>query len=320
MTMSTAILLASLFSFGAAAPQDAKETAAWTALNAVVPAQKYPQRQRFQKLPEPRYAEQLAQLDKVLETAAGTSVEPVVLYYRGNALFQLERFADAKTCFEDLKARFPQHGLCKVSAGPEHAGPSLADLALRDATSEVDVRKRYTVKNLPEAVLDQSAKAVFHTTKGDITIKFYSSAAPETVANFKKLVQNGQYVDTYFHRVIPMQRVVGGCPNTKKDNRPREDDGMGSLGYDLPYEVNTAMHKAGAISMLRIAGTERVHSCQFSICIIDQPELNTQQAVFGEVVDGLDVVKKTSQERADDLGNPYEHVTITGTEWVAGGD
>ena len=40
------------------------------------------------------------------------------------------------------------------------------------------------------------------------------------------------------------QRITGGCPNTKKENRPRDDDGAGSIGYDLPLEMSSAMHTA----------------------------------------------------------------------------
>lgn len=298
--------------------QDQKEAAAWKALGAAVPNHKYPQKGRFQREPEPDYTQQIGKLDKALEAAKGTSAEPTALFYRGNTLFQLERIDEALAIFEDIKARFPKHGLVTQPWGPDASSKSAVDLAIEDAKKELEIRKTYAVKHLPAAVLDQGPRAVFHTTKGDFTIKFFKTAAPEAVANFKKLIQGGQYVDTYFHRVSPMQRVTGGCPNTKKDNRNREDDGDGSVGYDLPLEFNAALHTAGAVSMQRIAGKERASGCIFNICVIDQPDLNATEGVFGMVVDGLEIVKRITQERADDVSNPYEHIWIQGTEWIEG--
>lgn len=316
MNIIKLLAMSGILSFLAFVPQDQKESAAWKALGATVPNHKYPQKGRYQRAPEPNYADQVKKLDATLETTKGTSAEPHTLFYKGNALFQLEKFADALAVFEDLKARFPNHGLVKATWQPEPTGKSAVDIAIDDCKSEIEIRKVYEVKRLPTAVLDEGPKAIIHTSKGDFTIKFYKGVCPETTANFKKLVQSGQFVDTYFHQVVTMQRVLGGCPNTKKDNRPRDDDGTGSLGYDLPLELSTAMHSPGAISMQRIHGKDRASSCQFTICLLDQPDLNSTQAVFGQVTEGLDNLKRISQERADDVGNPYEHVWIVGTEWI----
>lgn len=313
--LKTLVVTLFLFAGAASEVQDKKEVEAWKAYSAAVTQHKYPARGRFVRTPEQEPAALMKKLDQALGVAKDTSAEPIVLFNLGNALFNLGDFENARKTFEDLKTRFPNHGLVKSPAAADPAGPTMVDAAIADCVTEATIRKTYEVKRLPAAVIDEKAHAVFHTSQGDFTMRFYKSAAPETVANFKKLITTGFYNDTYFHRVATMQKIWGGCPNTKPASRGREDDGQGGVPYDLPYELSTAQHTAGAVSMVRIQGKDRSHGCHFSICVTEQPDLNGQQAPFGVVTEGLDVVKKISQQRADDIGNPYESVTIKGVEW-----
>lgn len=309
----TTLALLLMITAGATA-QDA-ETAGWKALSTATPSHHYPDRGRFRRTPEGDVSKKLAALTKAAEATKGSSAEPVTLYYLGNTHFALNQFKDAVRVFSDLLSRFPKHGLCVVAVG-DKGSPSAVQLAIQDCKSEIEIRKIYTPRDLPIATLDPSARAIFHTNKGDFTMGFYSKAAPKTVANFKKLVKEGWFNNTYFHVVNPMQTVSAGCPNTREGNRNRNDDGDGSPGYDLPIELSTATHNAGAVSMTRLRASKRAHGSQFTICATPQPKLNNNQAVFGQVIDGLDRVKRVSQERADDHNRPYEHVWITGVEWV----
>jgi peptidyl-prolyl cis-trans isomerase B (cyclophilin B) len=59
------------------------------------------------------------------------------------------------------------------------------------------------------------SRAIIKTAKGDMTVEFYDNDAPNTVANFKKLANEGFYDGVTFHRVIPDFVVQGGCPNSK---------------------------------------------------------------------------------------------------------
>ena len=116
------------------------------------------------------------------------------------------------------------------------------------------------------------------TEKGDIRIEFFDEDAPNTVKNFKDLIQDGFYDGLNFHRVIPNFVIQGGCPN---------GTGTGGPGYHIPCEINTQKHLAGSLSMAH-AGKDTGGS-QFFICHSPQPHLDGVHTVFGKTSD-MDVV------------------------------
>lgn len=133
----------------------------------------------------------------------------------------------------------------------------------------------------------KKTRAVIHTRLGDITLRFFPEVAPNHVHNFIQLAQKGFYDKTTFHRVIPGFMIQGGDPNTKDDNRA--NDGQGGPGYTLKAEFNKRPHQRGTLSMARAADPDSAGS-QFFICVADAPHLDGQYTVFGEVVEGMDVV------------------------------
>ena len=116
------------------------------------------------------------------------------------------------------------------------------------------------------------------TEKGDIHIEFFDEDAPNTVKNFKDLIQDGFYDGLNFHRVIPNFVIQGGCPN---------GTGTGGPGYHIPCEINTKKHLTGSLSMAH-AGKDTGGS-QFFICHSPQPHLDGVHTVFGKTSD-MDVV------------------------------
>ena len=116
------------------------------------------------------------------------------------------------------------------------------------------------------------------TEKGDICIEFFDEDAPNTVKNFKDLIQDGFYDGLNFHRVIPNFVIQGGCPN---------GTGTGGPGYHIPCEINTQKHLTGSLSMAH-AGKDTGGS-QFFICHSPQPHLDGVHTVFGQTSD-TDVV------------------------------
>ena len=286
--------------------------AIWNELYSVVQSHVYPARGQMQRQPLPDFDKQLAALDKVLPKAAGTTVEPLALYYKGNTLFHLNRFAAGKAVFEDIKRRFPSHGICRGTKKQV----SLIDDALSDCASEIAVRKSYVVTELPHATLNPKVRCIMHTSQGDLEFQFYTAVAPKAVANFKKLAKEGYYNGSYFHRVESFRRIDGGCPNTKPGNRDRQDDGLGSAGYTVPLEFSDALQSAGALSMHSVSSGKSAHGSQFTICVSAQPNLNNKQAVFGRLVKGLQFLRRMSQTRADDRQNPYEKIELRSVEWI----
>lgn len=139
----------------------------------------------------------------------------------------------------------------------------------------------------------------FRTNKGDFAAELYSIEAPGTVENFTKLVSDGFYDGIVFHRIIPEFVVQGGDPNTKKHPLNHPTIGSGGPGYTIKCETrgNPHTHKVGALSMAH-AGRDTGGS-QFFIVLNENNtrHLNGVHTVFGQVVEGLDVVRKL--ERGD---------------------
>jgi peptidyl-prolyl cis-trans isomerase B (cyclophilin B) len=113
----------------------------------------------------------------------------------------------------------------------------------------------------------------------EIKIDFFPNEAPNTVANFEKLANDGFYDGLTFHRVIPGFVSQGGCPI---------GNGTGDAGYTIKCETegNPHRHEQGALSMAH-AGKD-TGSCQFFIVHQPQPHLDGVHTVFGQVSDGIE--------------------------------
>ncbi|MDZ4065126.1 MAG: peptidylprolyl isomerase [Coriobacteriia bacterium] len=142
--------------------------------------------------------------------------------------------------------------------------------------------------------------AVIKTAKGTIKFKFYSKDAPNHVAAFIELANAGFYDGTKFHRVDPNFVIQGGDPLSKTDD-PMV--GTGGPGYRLAAEFNSRQHLEGTVAMARSQDPDSGGS-QFYVCLAPQPSLDGQYTVFGQVTDGMDVVKKIA------IGDVMESVTI----------
>ena len=150
-------------------------------------------------------------------------------------------------------------------------------------------------------------EAVLETDFGRIVIAFYEEDAPRTVANFRKLVAEGFYDGTYFHRVIPGFMIQGGDPLTKDGTRL--NDGTGGPGYTIPDEFNDHLHVRGTVSMARRPAPHTAGS-QFFICVARAAHLDGKYTVFGRVVEGMDVVDRIVRVPTDARDNPLRPVHI----------
>lgn len=154
-----------------------------------------------------------------------------------------------------------------------------------------------SIQSMTEAGETKSPKAVIEMAAGKVVIEFYEKDAPETVANFVKLAKKGFYDGLRFHRVVPGFVVQGGDPN---------GDGSGGPGYTIKDEFNSRKHLTGTVAMARSAAPNSAGS-QFYICLAPQPALDSKYTVFGQVVDGMDVVMKIRR------GDIMKKVTIVET-------
>jgi peptidylprolyl isomerase/peptidyl-prolyl cis-trans isomerase B (cyclophilin B) len=142
---------------------------------------------------------------------------------------------------------------------------------------------------------------VLETTQGKIVIQLNEAKAPKTCANFKKLVKQGFYNGTYFHRVIANFMIQGGDPNTK--NALPGDDGLGGPNYTIPAEIGLP-HVRGAVATARTgdAGNPAKASSgsQFFIDLAALRSLDQGgYTVFGQVISGMDTVDKIAKFAAD---------------------
>jgi peptidyl-prolyl cis-trans isomerase B (cyclophilin B) len=135
-----------------------------------------------------------------------------------------------------------------------------------------------------------SEVAVINTTEGTMVVEFWPEVAPNTVANFKKLANQGFYDGTCFHRVIKDFMIQGGDPLTK-DPSKEAMWGTGDPGYKIKAEFNDRSHTRGVLSMARSQDPDSAGS-QFFICHGNPAFLDHQYTAFGKLIKGDDVLEK----------------------------
>ena len=130
-------------------------------------------------------------------------------------------------------------------------------------------------------------KAIMDTAVGKVSLELFENDAPNTVANFVKLINEGFYNGLTFHRVIDGFMAQGGCPNSRKGSSGMP--GTGGPGYNIDCEINKNKHLPGSLSMAH-AG-KNTGGSQFFIVHESQPHLDGVHTVFGQTKD-MDVVLK----------------------------
>ncbi len=151
-----------------------------------------------------------------------------------------------------------------------------------------------------------------HTSYGDMVILLYDKT-PLHKVNFIKLATAGFYDSTTFHRVIQGFMIQGGDPFSK-DSIPT-NDGMGGTGYTIPAEIVVELkHKKGALAAARIGdqvNPQRAsNGSQFYIVCEDKgaSHLDGMYTIYGQVVDGLNVIDKIAEQMTDTRNRPVENI------------
>lgn len=167
----------------------------------------------------------------------------------------------------------------------------------------------------PEYAVAGDEVAVIETSKGTIHVELDGSGAPIHVANFCELAVHGFYDGLKFHRYVPGFVIQGGDPNTRDMTGedvaagkagPEGRPGTGGPGYcikgEFPTNPNNS-HEDGALAMARSMDPDSAGS-QFYFCLGPQHGLDSGYTVFGQTVEGKDVI---SRLRA---GDEIVHVEI----------
>jgi len=162
----------------------------------------------------------------------------------------------------------------------------------------------------------ETLTATLQTSQGRVVIRLFPDHAPKTVRNFVELAEGGRqwtdprtgrastsklYDGTIFHRVIPDFMIQGGDPLGTGTGGPGykfADEFHPDLRFDRPYLL--AMANAGP-------GT---NGSQFFITVVPTPWLNGKHTIFGEVIEGADVVDRISRVKTGSQDRPVEDVTI----------
>ena len=190
---------------------------------------------------------------------------------------------------------------------------------------------------LSNDVTDNESEVLMHTSEGDITIKLFPKYAPLAVKNFLPHAKEGYYNGVLFHRVISDFMIQSGDPKGDgtggesiwKNKDKSIDSGNGFKNEISPYLYNirgaVAMANAGAdtngsqffINQNTDDQSQKLSSSSYPEPIIGayakggNPSLDGNYTVFGQVIDGMDVVDKIAQTATDDNDKPTTDVTIT---------
>lgn len=154
-----------------------------------------------------------------------------------------------------------------------------------------------------------NAVVLMKTNLGDIKIELFAKDAPETVSNFVKLSKSGFYNGTRFHRVIKGFMIQGGDPNSKDEDW--SNDGIGGPGYVFKDEINSRKLIKGALAMAN-SGPNTNGSQFFIVTAQNTPWLDGKHTVFGQVIEGMDIVDKIENVSTDKSkgDHPLKNVTV----------
>jgi peptidyl-prolyl cis-trans isomerase B (cyclophilin B) len=166
----------------------------------------------------------------------------------------------------------------------------------------------------PVAVFDVQWGKGKQRQSRSFAIAFFDASAPQTAANFRKLVKDGFYVKTTLHRVFPNYLVQGGDPLSKR--KDRTVIGTGGPGYTLRAEIRRK-HTRGAVAMGRLPDninpTRQSNGSQFYVCLQPIASQDGKDTVFGEVISGLDALDEISRLPADSNANPIDRIQVRRT-------
>jgi peptidyl-prolyl cis-trans isomerase B (cyclophilin B) len=147
--------------------------------------------------------------------------------------------------------------------------------------------------------------AAMRTTEGVIVFELFDEDAPKTVANFRKLATDGFYDGLTFHRIIKDFMAQGGCP---------QGNGTGGPGYSFEDEINDHKIVRGALAMANSG--PNTNGSQFFIVTADEaPWLDGKHTVFGQVVEGMDVLDRLNEVPTGGADRPLTPVYISSVEF-----
>lgn len=145
-----------------------------------------------------------------------------------------------------------------------------------------------------------ASEVVFETTQGKIVFALKPEVAPKACENFEGLVKKGYYDGITFHRIIKNFMIQGGDPT----GTGRGGQSIYGTPFEDEFKPNVMFNKAGILAMAN-AG-RNTNGSQFFITTVPTPHLNGRHTIFGEVIEGMDVVHKLENVVTDGRDMPMQ--------------
>lgn len=204
---------------------------------------------------------------------------------------------------------------CATPAQPDSNGYSIDESAAPVPAVQPVTDKTVMTTTLPNQkdLRQEYSQALIKTSYGAIGVKFYGDDSPLTVNNFLNLAQEGFYNGTKFHRVIKDFMIQGGDPLTKEKDVALY--GTGGPGYRFADEFNNHKLVAGSLAMAN-SGPNTNGSQFFIVTAEETPWLDGRHTNFGEVISGMDTVRKIEAVETGANDRPDKDIVIESIELV----
>ncbi|MFO7904079.1 MAG: peptidylprolyl isomerase [Planctomycetota bacterium] len=217
---------------------------------------------------------------KVSQMLLDSDVDELAVYQNAaDAAFACSKFDVAEQCLRIIDQR-------KGNSTENSRRLALMDVYKKEWKKEQELRETERLANdLPRVLLV--------TVRGEIELELFENEAPNTVANFIKLVEDGFYDGLTFHEVKPGVGAFSGCPL---------GDGTGSPGHFIRHEFEDAeprVHFRGSLST--ISEGPFANGSQFCITFLPTPQREGLSTVFGRVIRGMDVLARLQRRGGDSL-------------------
>lgn len=202
-----------------------------------------------------------------------------ILRYMAIAAFSVNEY--------DVALPYLQQLVNEGEVGPELA-ITVQNYGLVKAAWDRELKQR-----AEDAAGEPLPRVLIKTTKGNMEIELFENQAPEAVANFIHLIEQGFYDNLTFHRVIEHFMAQSGCP---------QGDGQGGPGYFIPNEADKpeARHFFRGTLGVALAQNPNTGGSQFFITFLPTPQLNASYTAFGRVIKGVEVLSNIKRRNPDE--------------------
>lgn len=217
-----------------------------------------------------------------------------------NASLDVELSEDSSLDLNQAQQSEPEPS--QINQAQQQLEPETSNMNQTQTTSDSTQTLDKTDMNRPEMMInpDQEYRATMQTNLGTIKLQLFAQQTPQTVNNFVYLAQNNFYDGLTFHRIIEDFMIQGGCPL---------GEGTGDPGYQFEDEDNPEPLVKGSLAMANSG--PNTNGSQFFIVTADAaPWLDGKHTHFGQVMEGMDIVKVIDQMPTNNNDQPQQDVII----------